>query len=257
MPIGDAQPRLPPPPSRDDLHGLLTRVHPFSLASDAARNAFALTARRHRAPAGTTFWRVGEPALSFSFVRRGLIKMVRPRAGGRSDIIGIFGPGEAIGIVIAMRGMPYPAAAVAASPQTEVVHVPSAEILDTANREPAFAAALAQCCAERACRMRDMHAVLSAGGVESRLAAFLLELSDRFGDTDEDGEEVFVPVALSRRELAECTATTPESTIRTMSKWARDGLVRTHRGGFIIGSLDRLREIAEPLMIRSLVRTPV
>jgi CRP/FNR family transcriptional regulator len=237
--------------SGSPLDALLARVHPFSRAGPAARATFAAVARRRTAQAGERFWRAGEQSLDFSFVWKGLVKIVRPRAGGRLDIIGIFGPGEAIGIVTAVRGIAYPADAVAASLSAEVIHVPRADVLDAQQRDPAFASAIAECCACRACRMRDMHAILSAGGVESRLAAFLVDLADRFGDIDDEDASVRIPVALSRSELAACTATTAETTIRVMSKWSRQGLVRSYRQGFVIASIDALRELAEPIMIRA------
>lgn len=252
MPICQALPlpALQASTNDDELGGLLARVRPFSFASPSARRLLASASRRQRTEAGSVLWRADDHPLVFSFVRRGLVKMVRPRAGGRSDIIGIFGPGEAVGIVSVLRGVPYPASAVAASARVELIHIPRAEVLETSHREPAFATALAQACADRAARMRDMHAIVSAGGVESRLAAFFLDLADRFGDSDEDDDRAYIPIALSRRELASCTATTQESAIRTLSKWSQRGLVRTEAEGFFIGSLDALREIAEPPTLR-------
>lgn len=255
MPYGNHHPMAAAANPGNSLDALLARVHPFSQASVAARTRFAAVARRRVAQAGERFWRAGEPALDFSFVWRGLVKLVRPRAGGRLDIIGIFGPGEAIGVVSAVRGIVYPADAVAASLSVEVIHVPRADVLDAQQREPALASAIANCCACRACRMRDMHAVLSAGGVESRLAAFLVDLADRFGDIDDEDASVRIPVALSRSELAACTATTAETTIRVMSKWSRQGLVRSYRQGFVVSSIDALRTLAEPVMIRTPVRS--
>lgn len=176
--------------------------------------------------------------------------MVRPRAGGRKDIVGIFGPGEAIGVVTVLRDIPYPVDAIAATAQVEVVHLPRADVMELSYRELDFAGALALSCAERAARMRDMHGILSAGGVESRLAAFLLDLAERFGDSDSDDGQVHIPISLSRSELAACTATTTESAIRTLSQWARKGLVRTDPSGFVIGSTDELQALAERPMIR-------
>ena len=112
-----------------------------------------------------------------------------------------------------------------------------------------LALALAETCADRAVRLGDMHAVLAAGGVESRLAAFLVDLSERFGDTDEGGE-VVVPIALSRSEIAASIATTPETTIRVLSRWAREGIVDDGGRGFVIHAIDALRELADPVSVR-------
>jgi CRP/FNR family transcriptional regulator len=44
-------------------------------------------------------------------------------------------------------------------------------------------------------------------------------------------------VALSRQELADLTGTTVESCIRLMSRWGKEGVIRTEKGGFLV--LDR------------------
>ena len=53
-----------------------------------------------------------------------------------------------------------------------------------------------------------------------------------------------IPLALSRQEIADLTATTVESAIRVMSRWGREGLVTTEADGFTIPALDALRAAA-------------
>jgi CRP/FNR family transcriptional regulator len=55
------------------------------------------------------------------------------------------------------------------------------------------------------------------------------------GRTDRGG--TFVPLALSRQELADLTGTTIETCIRIMSRWSKDHVVLTEKDGFIV--LDR------------------
>ena len=232
------------------MEALLARIAPFSRASPAARASFAAAARHRVLYEGERAWRAGDPSWAFAFVVRGIVKLVRPRVGGRADILGIFGPGEAIGIVAALRGHPYPADALAASKEAEIVHIPRSEVLLASSREIEFTASLAHCCACRACGMRDMNAVLTAGGVEARLAALLLSLADRFGDVDDEDAALRVPVVLTRAELASCISSTMETVIRTMSRWDADGVVETCDQGFVIRAPDQLRRYADPLTVR-------
>jgi CRP-like cAMP-binding protein len=55
------------------------------------------------------------------------------------------------------------------------------------------------------------------------------------GRTRPDG--LFIPMALSRQELADFMGTTVETSIRIMSRWGKQDLVHTERDGFVI--LDR------------------
>jgi CRP-like cAMP-binding protein len=54
-----------------------------------------------------------------------------------------------------------------------------------------------------------------------------MELGERFGDEMEDGSTL-IPLRLTRAELAALVGTTVETTIRTLSRWSREGLVTTN-----------------------------
>lgn len=239
---------LRPPRAANLVQALIARVTPYSLASPAARSAFAAGARRISLRAGESAFSADDLPRGFMFVSRGIVKLVRSRCG-RSAIPELFGPGEAIGVVFALRAMPYPVDAIALTPTAELIEIPRAEVVERAKHEPAFALALAESCAERAVRMLDAYSILAAGGTEARLAALLLDLSERFGDVDEEGL-VRVPVSLSRAELASCICTTTETVIRLMSRWARARFVETLPEGFLIHEPERLRALAEPVHLR-------
>ena len=64
------------------------------------------------------------------------------------------------------------------------------------------------------------------------MARLLCKLADEQGVRRERG--IFVPVRLTRQELADLCATTIETAIRVMSRWGKEGLVATERDGFLI-----------------------
>jgi CRP/FNR family transcriptional regulator len=73
--------------------------------------------------------------------------------------------------------------------------------------------------------------------VEERIARLLLRKADEVARHEHGG--LFIPLALSRQELADMTGTTIETAIRVMSRWAKQGLVATRDDGFVL--LDRRR----------------
>ena len=79
-------------------------------------------------------------------------------------------------------------------------------------------------------------AELSGSRIEPRFARLFLKLAGEMGRAERGG--TFVPLALSRQELADMTGTTIETGIRIMSRWGKQGIVRTDKDGFVI--LDRL-----------------
>lgn len=71
--------------------------------------------------------------------------------------------------------------------------------------------------------------------METRFAHLFLKLADRMGRPSPDG--TFIPMPLSRQELADLTGTTLETCIRIMSRWGKESVVRTEKDGFNL--LDR------------------
>ena len=78
--------------------------------------------------------------------------------------------------------------------------------------------------------------------VESRFAQIFLKLADRLGRPQ--GAQIFVPLALSRQDLADLAGTTMETSIRIMSRWSKEGLVATEADGFLVSSRDELENLA-------------
>ena len=68
--------------------------------------------------------------------------------------------------------------------------------------------------------------------MEARLARFMLKLADDMGQRRPDG--IFVPLPLSRQEIADMIGTTIETSIRIMSRWGKDDIVRTEKDGFLV-----------------------
>jgi CRP-like cAMP-binding protein len=78
-------------------------------------------------------------------------------------------------------------------------------------------------------------AELSGSRIEPRFARLFLKLAGEMGRHERGG--IFVPLALSRQELADMTGTTIETAIRIMSRWGKEDIVHTEKDGFVV--LDR------------------
>jgi CRP-like cAMP-binding protein len=83
---------------------------------------------------------------------------------------------------------------------------------------------------------------LSGGRVEARLARFLLKLADDIGQPRDDG--TFIPLALSRQEIGDMIGTTIETSIRIMSRWGKQDIVRTEKDGFVVVDRAALEAVA-------------
>ena len=67
------------------------------------------------------------------------------------------------------------------------------------------------------------------------MARFFLKLAENSGTSARGG--TFIPLPLSRQELADLTGTTIETTIRIMSRWGKQNILHTEKDGFVL--LDR------------------
>src|SRR5581483_7426295 len=96
-------------------------------------------------------------------------------------------------------------------------------------------------------RIADM-----TGSAESRLARLFVTLAGRVGVARGDG--VFVPLPLSRQEVADLIGTTLETAIRLMSRWQKDEIVMTEKSGFLIPAVDALKSMTSEGLLPATLR---
>lgn len=190
---------------------------------------------------GQALWHAGELPQHFVVVQRGLVKLVRHAS--KRAICGLVGPTESLGDMALLRRIPYRTDAIAATETVTVVSLPRNLLMELCARVPSLYLSLASAIDHDIEGLFDKIDVLSAGNVEVRLATLLLKLNDRFGDDFDDGTSE-IPVALSRRDLAELVATSFETVIRVMSRWEREGVLLTTRRGFTLKDVSKLDHVA-------------
>lgn len=195
---------------------------------------------------GERIFMAGEPAANFTFIRRGLVQIVRTMAGGTEATLGLFGPRESVGDTAALGREAYPGSAIAASAAVEVALVPEERMREVMGRVPSLASAMNGALLEHTRVLRTKIDILSAGSIPARLATLLLHLAERFGDETENGE-LWVPVALSRSDLAIVVSARTETVIRVMSRWQKLGWVRTDADGFALVTPGLLESTASGL----------
>jgi CRP/FNR family transcriptional regulator len=171
----------------------------------------------------------------------GRVKVFKVTARGTDVILEIFGPGDPVGAVAVYESRPYPASAVALEPTTCVL-IPRAAFFSLLEAYPSMVRGLLVGLTHRLVELTNRLAELSGGRVEARLARFFLKLADDMGQTRQGG--TFIPLALSRQELADMMGTTIETSIRIMSRWGKDDVVRTEKDGFVVIDRPSLEAVA-------------
>lgn len=191
---------------------------------------------------GDVIFREGEPADRIHFVYTGRVKIVKS-AGNRDIIIEILGPGEPVGAVAAFERRAFPATAIAIEP-SGIVSLPEREFFQLLESRPEMTRSLLGGLTMRLMMVNKRLADMT-GSAEARAARLFLTLAERLGTPRDEG--VFIPLVLSRQEIADLLGTTLETAIRLMSRWQKDELVLTEKAGFAIPRIDALRELSQPV----------
>ena len=188
---------------------------------------------------GATIFEEGDPADRIHFLFLGRVKIVK--AGPERDLIlEILGPGEPVGAVAAFESRPFPAAAVAIEP-SGLLSIPEKAFFQLIEKRPAITRRLLAGLTLRLMALNRRLADMT-GSVEYRAARLFETLAARMGQKREEG--LFVPLPLSRQEIADLVGTTIETAIRVMSRWQKDGIIETDKKGFLIRNPAALSAIA-------------
>jgi CRP-like cAMP-binding protein len=160
---------------------------------------------------------------------------------GKDVILEVFGIGDPVGALAVYDGRPFPASA-AALEDTACVVISRSVFFGLLEEHPSLVRGLLVGLTQRLVELTNRLTELSGARVEPRLARLFLKLAGEGGRQERGG--IFVPLALSRQDLADMTGTTIETAIRIMSRWGKQAIVRTEKDGFVVVNRHALESTA-------------
>lgn len=167
---------------------------------------------------GRSIFLEGGEARGFYIVRTGLVKIFKLAPDGREQIIHVYGPGEPFAEVPVFEGGAYPANAQAIEDST-LLFFPREAIRRLLEREPALALAWLGVLAQKLRRFTVQLENLTLRESPQRLAAYLLDLSERFGGADA------VELDMTKGHLAGLLGTAQETLSRILKKLSEAGCI--------------------------------
>ena len=218
----------------------LARVAIFRRMSPEDRARIAAVSRIKQYERGDTVFAEGDAPDEFVTVLSGHVKVYKQTPAGKDVILEIFGPGDPLGAIAVYEGREYPASAAAMEPSLCLL-VERQAFFRLLEQHPTLVRGLLSGMSIRMLELTNRLAELTGGHVDARFARMFLKLADQIGKPDRGG--TFIPMALSRQELADLTGTTIETCIRIMSRWGKDDLLRTERDGFVLVDRATLEQI--------------
>lgn len=208
-------------------------------AEDRARLAEIGSVRAY--DKGDELFSEGDPSDFLYTIVSGRVKVIKSIPSGKEVILEIFSAGDPVGAVVAYEGRPYPASAVAIE-KTTCLLLRRAPFFALLERHPTIVRGFVLGLTQRIVELTRRIPEVAGARVETRFAHLFLKLADKMGRPGPDGP--LIPMALSRQDLADLTGTTIETCIRLMSRWGKEGLVRTEKDGFVLLDRSALEKLA-------------
>jgi CRP-like cAMP-binding protein len=219
---------------KTEIQELLKHSSVFAALDEAENEALAFLAKEKSLVQDENIFWEGEQSDWFYIISQGKVKIFKSASQGKEITLSFFGPGEIFGEVAVLENKPYPASAQAIT-ATRLIGIKKADFWEYMLKHPPIAlkiiSVLSSRLREAQSRLRDM----AGERVEQRLARILLMLSAKLGST----------LPFTRQELSDMAGTTTETTIRVLSQWKEQGVIRSVRGKIIIIDDKKLKELGE------------
>ncbi len=182
----------------------------------------------------------GDTSEWFYIVIKGKVKITKLSMEGKEIILEIISPMDFFGGIAVIRGFPYPANAVAME-DTEVLKISRNNLLKIMDRFPNFMYSITASIGDRIKDSHEMIKSIALEKVESRIASLLIKLSQKAGEKTPDG--IVINIKLTKQDIAEMVGTTVETSIRTMSKFSKSGLISSKAGKIVIREIEKLKSM--------------
>jgi len=189
---------------------------------------------------GQRLYQAGDELDALYGLRLGSVKTQLEEASGQTQITGFFLPGELVGL----DGMPearHSSNAVAME-DTEVCVVRLTDIDEISRSVPALQQQVRRIMSKEITRSHQVLLALGSMRAEARLAAFLLNLSERLAALGYSPTDFLM--RMSREEIGSYLGLTLETVSRLFSRFAREGLIRINQREVRIQDVAALKEIS-------------
>jgi len=199
---------------------------------------------RRRVKAGQSLYREGDRFLYIYAVRSGTFKSRLELADGREQVSGFHLGGELMGLDGVAQGKH--ASSATALEDAEVCAIPYAHLSELTSAHPGMQHVVNRLMSREIVREHSLMLLLGSMNAEERLAAFLLNLSQRMKARGYSASEFHL--RMSRAEIGSYLGMKLETVSRTFSAFQQQGLMEVDKRHIRILDLDGLTRTLEVRM---------
>jgi len=239
----DMEPPSGPPLTEADLKvGLLREVDLFAGLSPAELKEISRTLPMQTCQVGGLVSSPDDDDERLYVIKRGRVRLYRLTPDGKQLTLEILDKGRIVGRM-AWLGQQLTDAYAEAIEEALICSFTPRELQRLIDRFPSVGVNIIRYLSGRLAASEREREVMAFRSVEQRLAARLVELSERFGQPTEDG--VAIDVRLTQQELADMIGTSRETLATTVASLRERRVLDMHNQRVVILDLPRVRELAD------------
>ncbi|MCW2284031.1 CRP/FNR family transcriptional regulator [Rhodoblastus acidophilus] len=191
------------------------------------------------APAKTTLFEQGREASFVYNLTSGALRLAKLLPDGRRQVVGFALPGDFLGLALAPTHM-FTADAV--SP-VKFCQFPRASFSHLLMSKPHLLRRLMEIASQELTLAQEQMVVLGQRSAEEKVAAFLIGMRERYARLN--GQCVYVPLPMTRLDIADYLGLTVETVSRTIARLAREKVFVVVPEGVRLLDVAKLKRIAE------------
>jgi CRP-like cAMP-binding protein len=216
----------------------------FTDLNESACQTIIQAGRSYTLPQGAFFFHQGDESRMLYVIVEGRVKLTKVTADGQQVIVNVFGPGEGLGIIVALNQTPYPVSAEVVEECTAVGWERDL-IIELMSQNAQLALNGMALVGKRFTQMQSQFEELATQRVEQRVARTILRLVRQFGRRTDEG--VLIDMSLTREDIAQMAGTNLYQVSRILSRWEQAGYIATARRQVTLCKAHEIVAIAEDL----------
>src|SRR5450756_1852325 len=213
----------------------------FSSIDPEAAGALRATMTLVTLERGDVLFREGEPGDRLYVIATGKVKVGRRAPDGRENLLAVLGPGEMFGELSLFDPGARTATATAVA-ETQLIALGHEDLASFLSGRPAVASTMLAALARRLRRTNEALSDLVFTDVPGRVAKALLDLSNRFGRSSEEG--ILVAHDLTQEELAQLVGASRETVNKALADFATRGWIKLEARAVVLIDIERIQRRA-------------
>ena len=184
----------------------------------------------------------GDVPNKFSFVNKGMVKIIRSLKPGQEMILRVVTEGECFGVIAIFIDQKYLARAVCEGEVT-LVEIPKEPFLKFLDEHPVMYRKFLKLICQKTYNMERKVPEMALTRIETRVSKILLNLTEKIGFVDNGQHKIEIP--LTRKEIAAMAGTTTETVVRVLGKMEKNNVITIQKHLITLNNLEYLESLVD------------